>query len=182
MKKPDLRILIVQGFFTIIGAATSLIMLQRTLVSDPDILTLLNSIVFVAVYLYIIFYSTVNYKKDDIHYRIAVYCYASLLGIEILYSGKLMSDMGLGEVQTLVVNICNLICFALVIIFAENLESRKKAIISMATSVIIKYLAELWLIIMMINFVKLVHILTALAVPILGTTVLLAYMHRYGND
>ncbi|MBQ6492983.1 MAG: hypothetical protein IJI92_10755 [Erysipelotrichaceae bacterium] len=182
MKKPDIKILIIQGIFTIIGAVTSLIMLKRTLVSDPDILTLLSSIIFVIVYLFIIFYSIVNYRKDDLQYKVAVYFYAALLGIEILYSGKLMGNMGLGEISTLIVNVCNLICFALVIKFAETLENRKSALISISVSVLIKYLVEFWLIWMMFDQIELIHVLTALSVPVLGTTVLLAYTHKYGND
>ena len=182
MKKPNAVILIIQGIFTIIGALTSLVMLKRTLVSNPDILTLLRSVISVLVYLYIIFYSIVNYRKDDLHYKVAVYSYAALLGIEILYNGKLMAGMGLGEVTTLIVNVCNLISFATVIIFAENLQSRKKALISISVSVLIKYLVEFWLICSMLNSIQLIHVLTALSTPVLGTTVLLAYTHKYGND
>ena len=182
MKKPNTVVLIIQAIFTIVGALTSIVMLKRTLVLNPDILTLLSSVISVLVYLYIIFYSIVNYRKDDMHYKTAVYSYAALLGIEILYNGKLMAGMGLGEVTTLIVNVCNLICFATVIIFAENLENRKKALIYVSVSVLIKYLVEFWLIYSMMDSIQLIHVLTALSIPVLGTTVLLAYTHKYGND
>ena len=77
-------------------------MLKRVLVSNPDVLTLLSSILFVIDYLFIIVYSLYDYKKDDAQYKIAVYAYAALLGIEILYSGKFMQGFGLGDLETLI--------------------------------------------------------------------------------
>ena len=182
MKKPNKVIFIIQAIFTIIGAASSLLMLKRVLVSNPDVLTLLSSILFVIDYLFIIVYSLYNYKKDDAHYKIAVYAYAALLGIEILYSGKFMQGFGLGDLETLIVNACNLFCFASVIKFAENLSDRKKALVSMAASVLVKFLVEFWLIFKMLQNIQLIHVITALSIPILGTTILLSFTYRYGND
>ena len=182
MKKPNKAILIIQAIFTLIGAATSRIMLKRVFVSNPDLLTQLSSIIFVVVYLFIIVYSLYNYKKDDAHYKIAVYAYAALLGIEILYSGKFMSGFGLSDIETLIVNACNLFCFASAVRFAETLVDRKKALSAMAISVGVKYLVEFWLIFRMLQYIQLIHVLTALSIPVLGTTILLAYTYRFGND
>ena len=181
MKKPNNIILIIQTILFLIGAITAIIMFKRLFDGSPDILTILNSIIHIGVYLFIIIYASFNYNKDDLHFRLCVYAYAALLGIEILYSGNMLKDMGLSEMNTLIVNTCNLIAFANVIKFVDILDNKKVALIYLSISNILKLLVELYLIISMINFVQTIHILTALSVPILGFTILIAYMHSFGN-
>ena len=178
MKKPNNFILIVQAILTVLGAITSVIMFKNSL-SSSNILTILTGVIYVAVYVIVFVYAFFKYKNDDKYFKLSLYGYAALLGIEILYSGKMIEGFGLGENVTLIVNIINLICFANVVKFIDILDQRKKAIIYFSISIGLKFLVELCLIAKMINFVQLIHILTALSVPILGVTLLVAYLHRF---
>lgn len=180
MKKPSKIILIFQAALTVIGAVTSVIMFNR-LLGDADILTILNSVIYIGVYVFLFIYAIFKYKDDDKYFRIMVYAYAALLGIDVLFAGNMIKGFGLGENTILVLNAVNLTSFAFVIKFVDILEQRKKAIIYMSLSNVLKFLMELYLIIKMINFIEPIHILTALSVPVLGTTMLVAYMHRFGD-
>ena len=182
MKKPKKLLLMMQAIFTAIGALTSLIMLQRAIKVNGNVLDIINGIVYVVVYAYAITYAVYNYKNDDKYYNYFIYGYAALLGIEILYSGKMMEGFGLGENTVLLLNTVNLIAFGCVIQFANNLENRKKALTYMGVANGLKFGIELYLIIRLFNYIEPVHMLTALSVPVLGTTLLLAYANRYGED
>lgn len=180
MKKPSNIILIFQAALTVVGAVTSVIMFNN-LLGEADILSILNSVIYIAVYVFLFIYAIFKYKDDDKYFRIMVYAYAALLGIDVLFAGNMIKGFGLGENTILVLNAVNLTSFAFVIKFVDILEQRKKAIIYMSISNALKFLMELYLIIKMINFIQPIHILTALSVPVLGTTILVAYMHRFGD-
>lgn len=182
MKRPNRLIMIIQTIFTILGGIIAALMFKRVITSKPDLLTIVSSIVYLLVYLYVIFYSIFDYRLDDKHYELAVYAYAALLGVEILVTGKFIAGYPLSESSALVVGLCNLISFAFVIKFSQILDKRKEALTAMSISLIVKYFVEFWLIISLIKHLELIHILTALSVPVLGTTILLAYTYCYGNN
>ena len=181
MKKPSKVVLIVQALFTLVGAAACVVMAKRLFEGGPDLLTILSSIIFILAYVFTLIYATKNYKGDGRFYEITVYSYVALLGIEILYAGELISGFGLGKNVTLLVNLCNLIAFAFTIKFVDVLNDHKRALSYMGIGCALKLAVEAYLIIKMWQYIQVIHIITALAVPILGFTMMVAYMHKYGS-
>ena len=86
--------------------------------------------------------------------------------------------MGLSEGVLLFINVANLIAFANVIKFADMLENKKIAIAYLVIAVLLKLAAELVLIVLFINTVQLHQVLMSLSVPLVGTTLLVAYLSR----
>lgn len=181
-KKPSKLVLMMQALYTLLCGVNAYNCITQLLSGNNSILTILNDVIYLVVYFFIIFYAVKNYKNDDKHFKYIVYAYAALLGINILYSGQMMDGFGLSQNVTLLINICNLCAFGLVIKFAEILDDRKKALISMALANLIKLCGEVYVIILMFDYIQLIHIFISLSVPVLGITILVAYMHRFGND
>ena len=73
---------------------------------------------------------------------------------------------------------CNLISFANIIKFADNLNNKKVALSYIVISVVLKLIAELCLIVKMFAFIQFIHILMSLSIPILGITIIVAYIYR----
>lgn len=85
----------------------------------------MGSTTYLVAYIAIIFYSIKNYnKKENIYLQGVIYAYASVIGIQILQAGNFISDYGLTQNVALLINCCNLIIFANVIKFADNLNSK----------------------------------------------------------
>lgn len=89
-----------------------------------------------------------------------------------------MSDYGLTQNVAILINCFNLISFANVIKFADNLNSKEIALAYMIIAVALKLVAEISLIVKMFAFIQLIHILMSLSIPILGITIIVAYIYR----
>ena len=156
----------------------SIVLFFQTLES-PTILGVLGSVSYVLAYVAIIFYTINNYnKKDDFYFQVVIYNYAAVLGIQVLQSGNYISGYGLDENIAIIINCLNLISFANIIKFADNLNNKKKALAYIIIAIILKLLVELYLIIKMFDLIKLIHIFMSLSIPILGITIIITYIYR----
>lgn len=179
MEKKTKIILGLEIVLTVFGCFLAGILLYRTITMDLSILGLMASLVYLLSYVVLVFYTTKNYKKEGIrHFQYVIYVYAALLGIQILQAGNFISDYGLSKELVLIINCCNLISFANVIKFAHVLNSKKQALWYMWIAVGLKLAIEVYLIVKMFAFIKLIHILLSLSVPILGITIIVAYLNR----
>ena len=178
MKKPEKYLLILQMIFTFIGIIASLSMLLHKDISRSSQIIAIGSLI---AYGYLVFYAIFRYRDADKYYKLLIYVYAGLLGIEILENGRLMSGMGLSDRFTNIVNIINLICFACVIKFSDHLDDVQAALGYMSLANGLKFLVEFVLIIIFFGNIQLINIFVALSVPIMGTTLLIAYADRYGD-
>ena len=171
-------ILFLQIILTLFGTILAIVLLVMSLKS-PSLLGILGSTVYLITYLSIIIYTSINYnKKENIYFQGVIYAYASLLGIQILQAGNYISDYGLTENVAILINCCNLISFANIIKFADKLDSKRIALSYIVIAVVLKLIVEISLIIKMFAFIQFIHILMALSIPILGLTVIVAYIYR----
>ena len=171
-------ILFLQMLLTLFGTLLAIILFAISL-KTPSLLGILGSIAYLISYLAIIFYTTNNYnKKENIYFQGVIYAYASVIGIQILQAGNYISDYGLVENVAILINCCNLISFANIIKFADNLDSKRVALSYMIIAVVLKLLVEICLIIKMFAFIQFIHILMSLSIPILGLTIIVAYIYR----
>lgn len=177
-KKLKNVILFVQIILTLFGTVLSVILLFKTL-ETPTLLGVLGAISYFISYLAIIFYTIKNYnKKENIYFQGVIYAYAAVIGIQILQSGNYISDYGLAQNIAIIINCCNLISFANIIKFADTLDTPKIALAYIIIAVILKLLVEICLIIKMLAFIQLIHILMSLSIPILGITIIVAYIEK----
>ena len=171
-------ILGVHIMLTICGTVLAVVLLFKTL-KTPSWLGVLGSIAYLITYLSIILYTIKNYKqKEDIYFQSIIYAYAAVIGIQILQAGHYISDYGLTQNIAILINCCNLISFANIIKFADNLNSKKIALAYMIIAVVLKLIVEIFLIIKMFAFIQFIHILMSLSIPILGLTIIVAYIYR----
>lgn len=171
-------ILFVQIVLTMLGSILAVVLFFRTL-QTPSLLGILGSSTYLITYMAIIFYTVINYKKEgNSYFQGVIYAYAALIGIQILQAGNYMSDYGLTQNVAVFINCCNLISFANIIKFADNLNSKKIALSYMAIAVALKLIIEVCLIVKMIAFIQIIHILMSLSIPILGITIIVAYINR----
>lgn len=171
-------ILFAQIILTLFGTGLAVVLLLGAL-KTPSLLGVLGSITFLITYIAIIWYTIKNYnKKENIYFQGVIYAYASVLGIQILQAGNFVSDYGLTQNLTIFINCCNLISFANIIKFADNLDNKKVALSYIVIAVILKLVAELCLIVKMFAFIQFIHILMSLSIPILGITIIVAYIYR----
>ena len=146
----------------------------------PTPLGLLSSIVYLVTYIALIFYAMKTYsKKDNIYFQGVIYAYAALLGIQILQSGNFISEYGLPQNIAFIINCFNIICFANVVKFSDFLNVKKTALFYIIIAVLIKLIIEIYLIIKMFAFIQVIHILMSLSIPILGITIIVAYLNRF---
>ena len=181
MKKPKKVFLGIQSVLTIIGAVSSLLMLRRLLINQADLLTILNTVFFLGVFAYIVVYGLHLYKKGDKYFIHALNAYASLLGLGLVYSSYFVHEMGLSQGQLLFIIIANLIAFGNTTKAGALLDNKKECVFYLAFANGAKFVAELYQIYLSLPNVQLLQILTSLSVPVLGTTVLVAYYNRFGD-
>ena len=163
---------------TLFGTVLSIVLLLETL-KTPSLLGALGSIAYLITHLAIIFYTTKNYNKNEnIYFQGVIYAYAAVLGIQILQSGNYISEYGLTQNVAIAINCFNLISFANVIKFADNLDSKEIALSYMTIAILLKLGVEIFLIVKMFAFIQLIHIFMSLSIPILGITIILAYIYR----
>ena len=173
-------LLIVQIVLTVVGTVLAGYHFVETIGSGPTFLGCLFAVVYLASFLVLIVYACKSYRRDgNLPFRIVIYAYAALLGIQILQNGQFMASLGLGEGLTLFVNAANLIAFANVVKFSDKLDDRKVAIAYLVVAVVLKLAAELVLIILFIEYVTAMQVLMSLSVPLLGGTILVAYVSRW---
>lgn len=171
-------ILCIQFCLTMFGTILAVVLLVRAL-REPTLLGVLGSIVYLVAYLALVFYAIKTYsKKDNIYFQSVIYGYAALLGIQILQSGNYISEFGLSQNIALIINCFNIISFANVVKFSDFLDVRKTALAYIIIAVAIKFIIEIYLIIKMVAFIQIIHILMSLSIPILGITIIVAYMNR----
>lgn len=178
MKKNKNLILFVQVLLTLFGTILGAVVLFRAF-KAPTPLGVLSSIVYLVAYLALVFYATETYtKKEKIFFQGVIYAYAALLGIQILQSGNFITDYGLSQNIAIIINCFNIISFANVVKFSDFLDVRKTALAYITIAVTIKLFIEIYLIVKMFAFIQLIHILMSLSIPILGITIIVAYINR----
>lgn len=163
---------------TLFGTGLSIVLFKETL-KTPSLIGVLGSIAYLITHLAIIFYTTENYKKREKKYfQGVIYAYAAVLGIQILQSGNYILDYGLSQNVAIAINCFNLISFANVIKFSDNLDSKQIALSYMIIAIALKLGVEIFLIVKMFAFIQLIHIFMSLSIPILGITIIVAYIYR----
>ena len=179
MKKLKINpILCIQFCLTLFGTVLAVVLLIRAL-KEPTLLGILGAIVYLVAYLALVFYAMKTYsKKDNIYFQGVIYAYAALLGIQILQSGNYISDYGLPQNVALIINCFNIISFANTVKFSDFLDERKTALAYIIIAVAIKLMIEIYLIVKMFAFIQMIHILMSLSIPILGVTIIVAYINR----
>ena len=180
MEKLKMKIILsIQFVLTIFGTVLAIVILVRAL-NNPSIFSVLSSVVYLIAYLALVFYAINTYrKKENIFFQGVIYAYAALLGIQILQSGNFISDYGLPQNIAIIINCFNIISFANVVKFSDCLNVKKDALAYIIIAVAIKFIIEICLIVKMFAFVQVIHILMSLSIPILGITIIVAYIYRY---
>lgn len=162
---------------SVCGTAISVWNLIRTFQGTLTVMGVLQSVIQVLAHLAILGYALyTNRMEGDTPFLGVVYAYAALLGIQVLQSGQMISGFGLSKELTMMINIFNLVAFADVIMFANKLDRKKASIGYMASAAILKLAGELILIFKMLEFIDFSVILISLSVPVLGLTILFAYL------
>ena len=168
---------------SVCGTAISVWNLIRTFQGTLTVMGVLQSVIQVLAHLAILGYVLyTNRMEGETPFLGVVYAYAALLGIQLLQSGQMISGFGLSQELTMMINIFNLIAFANVIMFANKLDRKKASIGYMAAAAILKLAGELILIFRMLEFINFSVILISLSVPILGLTILFAYLYYIQSD
>lgn len=168
---------------SVCGTAISVWNLIRTFQGTLTVMGVLQSVIQVLAHLAILGYVLyTNRMEGETPFLGVVYAYAALLGIQLLQSGQMISGFGLSKELTMMINIFNLIAFADVIMFANKLDRKKASIGYMASAAILKLAGELILIFKMLEFINFSVILISLSVPVLGLTILFAYLVYIQSD
>ena len=172
-------LLLVFAVLVVLGTILAVYTCVTTFAGGPTILSGLFAITHLLSYVSIIVYACVAFRQpQEGPFQLTVYAYLALLGIQILQNGQFMPGMGLSEGVLLFINVANLVAFANVIKFADSLANKKTAIAYLAIAVVLKLAAELVLIVLFIDVVQLHQVLMAVSVPLLGATLLVAYLSR----
>lgn len=154
--------------------------LVRTFQAPVTLLGVLSNAIQFLAYLAILIYALyTNRIEGTAPFQGVVLAFAALLGIQLLQSGQAIAGYGLSETLTLMINTFNLIAFANVIMFSCKLNDKKTAVGYLTMAVILKLIGELILIIKLWAHINFGIILISLSVPVLGITILLAYLMYY---
>ncbi len=154
--------------------------LIRTFQSPLTLLGVLsNAIQFLSYLALLAFALYTNKLKGSAPFQGVVLAFAALLGIQVLQSGQAIAGYGLSQNLTMMINTFNLISFANAIMVYNRLEKKKYTIGYLVMAVLLKLTGELILIVKLWEFVNLSIILLSLSVPVLGLTILLAYLTLY---
>ena len=154
--------------------------LIRSFQAPLTLLGVLSNLIQFLAYLAVLIFALYTHKiKGTAPFQGVVLAFAALLGIQLLQSGQAITGYGLSETLTLMINTFNLIAFANAIMFSCKLDEKKTAIGYLTMAVILKLIGELILIIKMWEHVNFSIVLLSLSVPVLGITILLAYLMYY---
>lgn len=169
--------------FSVCGTAISVWNLIRTFQGTLTVMGVLQSVIQLLAHLSILGYVLYTNRMEGAgSFLGVVYAYAALLGIQLLQSGQMIDQFGLSKELTMMINIFNLIAFANVIMFSNKLDQKRASVGYIAFAVILKLAGELILIIKMREFINFSVILISLSVPILGLTILFAYLYYIQSD
>lgn len=176
-KKWMLVILIVLSLFGTVLCGWNLI---QTFQGPLTLLGVLSSAIQFLSYLALLIFALCKSKLEGTPlFQCVVIAFAALLGIQVLQSGQAIAGYGLSQNLTMMINTFNLIAFANAIMVSNRLDKKKYAIGYLVMAVILKLIGELILIVKMWEIVNLQIILLSLSVPVLGLTILLAYLNLY---
>ncbi|MBR6332749.1 MAG: hypothetical protein IKR78_06455 [Dehalococcoidales bacterium] len=177
--KKHATFLAIQMLFVILGTIMTIALIIRQFQTSVDTLNLLTNIITLIAYLAIIIYACFNFKKQGkLYFNIAVYSYAAVFGFQILMFGNMIGASTLSTGLAIFINICNLIAFANVIKFADKQDEKKKAIAYLVFAIVLKLVGEIVLNVAYGGGFQLLYVLMSLANPILGMTLLSAYLAR----
>lgn len=171
-------IFILQIILTVFGTALSAYNLVTTAASF-DMYSLLSSIIYFAAHITLIVYAYSYFKvQSDRYFKATIYAYIALIGIQIIRGGAITSGYELSTNISYLINTLNLIAFGNLIQFVNRLDSIKISIVYMMMAVLMKSVAEIILIYLIKDQIELYQILMELSIPILGITILIAYLIR----
>lgn len=175
-------LLFLQAVLTLAGVILAIYNCATTFSGSPVALGALFALAYFLAYCMLIAYAISLFQREDnFPLQLTAYAYLAVLGIQILQNGQFMPEMGLSEGLVLFVNIANLVAFANIIKFTDKLAEKRMATGYLLVAVLLKLAAELTLIVVLINYVTPIQVLMALSVPILGGTILVAYLNRYNR-
>ena len=172
-------LLYVQMVVALCGTVLGVMMLVRTLSSPFSAFDLIIDIVYTAGFVGLVLYGATNYRKEgDLYFKGVIYGFAAILGVQILLNGMFISNYGLSASSAMIINIANLIALGNAIKFADNLDQKKIALFYICIAVAVKLAGELYLIVLMSHYIRLIHILLSLSVPFMGIALIVAYLSR----
>lgn len=173
-------ILVIQIMLSLCGTVLCGWNLIQTFQSPLTLLGVLSSAIqFLSYLALLVFVLYKNKLKGPALFKGIVLAFAALLGIQLLQSGQAIAGYGLSQNLTMMINTFNLISFANAIMVYNRLEKKKYTIGYLVMAVLLKLTGELILIVKLWEFVNLSIILLSLSVPVLGLTILLAYLTLY---
>jgi hypothetical protein len=169
----------IQMLFVILGTVLTIALIIRQFQTGVDSLNLAANIVTLISYLAIIIYASVGFKKKgQVFFNAAIYSYALVFAFQILMFGNMIASSALSPSLAVFINICNLAAFTCVIKFADKQDNKVLAIGYIVCAIIIKLVGEIVLNVAYGGGFQLLYVLMSLANPILGMTLLSAYLAR----
>ncbi len=169
----------IQMIFVILGTVLTIALIIRQFQTGVDSLNLAANIVTLISYLAIIIYASVGFKKKgQVFFNAAIYSYALVFAFQILMFGNMIASSALSPSLAVFINICNLAAFTCVIKFADKQDNKVLAIGYIVCAIIIKLVGEIVLNVAYGGGFQLLYVLMSLANPILGMTLLSAYLAR----
>ena len=177
--KKHATFLAIQMLFVILGTILTIALIIRQFQTGVDSLNLAADIVALIAYVVIIVHACYGYKKNTtLNFSIAIYAYALMFAFQILMFGNMISSSALSPALAVFINICNLAAFTCVIKFADKQDNKVLAIGYIVCAVVIKLVGEIVLNVAYGGGFQLLYVLMSLANPILGLTLLSAYLAR----
>ncbi|GEM_PF-6696919 len=179
VSKKHATFLAIQMLFVILGTILTVALIIRQFQTGVETLNLASNIVSLIAYLAIIIYACHGFKKENKYYfESAIYAYALVFAFQILMFGNMISSSVLSPALAIFINICNIASFFCVIKFADKQNEKPLAIGYIVLAVVIKLVGEIVLNIAYGGGFQLLYVLMSLANPILGMTLLSAYLAR----
>lgn len=171
-------ILIFQAILTLFGTLLSAYNFTTT-AATADIYGFLSALIYFIAHLTLIVYAYSVFKVQSSRYfKATIYVYTALIGIQIIQGGSFIPGYELPHVLAFLINVLNLIAFGSVIQFANHLDQTRISIAYLMLAVLLKTVAELILIFQFRDQMQIYQILMSLSVPVLGITILVAYLAR----
>ena len=168
---------VIQILIALCGTVLCAWNLIHTFQGSMTLLGVLSSLLQFLAYLSLLIFALYTNRLDGTApFQGVVLAFAALLGIQLLQSGQAITGYGLSENLTLMINTFNLIAFANAIMFSNRLDNKRSAVGYLVTATVLKLIGELILIIKLREMVNPTIILLSLSVPVLGLTILLAYL------
>ena len=171
--------LAIQMLFVILGTILTVALIIRQFQTGVDTMNLSTDIVSLIAYIAIIAYACHGFRKESkVYFDVAIYAYAIVFAFQILMFGHMITSSVLSPALAIFINICNIASFACVIKFADKQSEKTLAISYIVLAVVIKLVGEIVLNVAYGGGFQLLYVLMSLANPILGMTLLSAYLAR----